>query len=145
MEELCAAHGLTQHVEGATRGRNRLDLVMSDLGDKVSVMALGPIGCSDHITLLSSISTHPLRERRTARQVWRFNNADWGRLRHFYKSADWSQCIQSDPEEACTKVTEKILEGMNHFIPSKKLVTRPSDPPWWTPECTAAVRAKQRS
>ena len=28
-------------------------------------------------------------------------------------------------------------------MPSKKLITRPSDPSWWTPECTAAVRAKQ--
>ena len=32
---------------------------------------------------------------------------------------------------------------MQQFIPSKKLITRPSDPSWWTPECTAAVRAKQ--
>ena len=39
----------------------------------------------------------------------------------------------------------KILDGMQQFIPSKKLVTRPSDPSWWTPECTAAVRAKQLS
>ena len=34
---------------------------------------------------------------------------------------------------------------MQQFIPSKMLVTRPSDPSWWTPECTAAVRAKQLS
>ena len=39
----------------------------------------------------------------------------------------------------------KILDGMQQFIPSKKLVTRPSDPSWWTPESTAAVRAKQLS
>ena len=41
--------------------------------------------------------------------------------------------------------TMKILDGMQQFIPSKMLVTRPSDPSWWTPECTAAVCAKQLS
>ena len=53
--------------------------------------------------------------------------------------------ITNDPENACSAVTKTILEGMNGFIPAKRLVTRPSDPSWWSPECTAAVRAKQRS
>ena len=34
---------------------------------------------------------------------------------------------------------------MNRFIPAKRLVARPSDPSWWSLECTAAERAKQRS
>ena len=34
---------------------------------------------------------------------------------------------------------------MLKFIPSKQLCTRPSDLPWWTPECTIAVRAKQNA
>ena len=34
---------------------------------------------------------------------------------------------------------------MRQFIPQKRLLTRPSDPSWWTPECTVAVRAKYNS
>ena len=34
---------------------------------------------------------------------------------------------------------------MHRHIPNKRLTTRPSDPSWRTPECTAAVQAKRRS
>ena len=53
--------------------------------------------------------------------------------------------ISSDPNLACKGVTETILDGMHRHIPNKRLTTRPSDPSWWTPECTAAVQAKRRS
>ena len=69
LEELCAAHGLHQHVEMATRGNNPLDLVLSDFGDRVHVEAMSPIGNSDHCVLLASISTRLQREERTSRQV----------------------------------------------------------------------------
>ena len=51
--------------------------------------------------------------------------------------------LDNSPAKACEGLTKRILDGMQQFIPSKKLITRPSDPSWWTPECTAAVRAKQ--
>ena len=34
---------------------------------------------------------------------------------------------------------------MTKFIPSRALVSRPSDPSWWTPECSESVTAKQRT
>ena len=93
-----------------------------------------------------SRNIYPPPTRRTnLRQVWRYNQADWGRLRKFFRDANWDTIIYDDPDEACCAVTEKILEGMRQFIPQKRLLTRPSDPSWWTPECTSAVRAKQKS
>ena len=124
LEELCAAHGLHQHVEMATRGNNPLDLVLSNFGDRVRVEAMSPIGNSDHCVLLASISTHLQREERTQRQVWRYNQADWGRLRKFFRDANCDTIIHDDPDEACCTVTEKILEGMRQFIPQKRLLTR---------------------
>ena len=146
-DELCAVHGLQQHVQWATRGRNRLDLVLSDLGERVSIKPTNPIGSSDHVTLLASINTKPFREKRTERLVWQNQKADWGRLRKFLKDVSWHSImiIRDDPEQACDAMTLKILYGMQQSIPSKNLVTRPSDPSLWTPECTAAVRAKQFS
>ena len=145
LEELCASHGLHQHVQVATRGNNPLDLLISDLGDQMRVQTTSPIGNSDHCVLLASISTRPQRESRTSRRVWRYNQADWGRLRKFYRDVDWDMLTLDDidPDVACCAVTNKILEGMRQFIPQKQLVTRPTDPSWWTPECTTAVRAKQ--
>ena len=34
---------------------------------------------------------------------------------------------------------------MDRFIPSKKLVSRPNDPVWWTPECTTAISTKRQA
>ena len=142
-EELCSAHGLWQHVPCATRGSNLLDLVLSDLGDLVSVSLTNPIGSSDHLTLLVTIANEPFRERRNCRKFWRYDKADWGRLRKFLMDIQWQTILGNHPEEACEALTRTVLEGMEQFIPSKKLITRPSDPSWWTPECTAVVRAKQ--
>ena len=138
-EELCTVHGLRQHVHCATRGSNALDLVLSDLGDIVSDRPMNPIRNSDHISLLISIRTDPYRERRHCRQVWRYGKADWKRLRTFLADAPWHRTLDNSPAKACEGLTKRILDGMQQFIPSKKLITRPSDPSWWTPECTAAV------
>ena len=67
-----------------------------------------------------------------------------GCLGKFYRDVEWSKIISSDPNLACKGVTETILDGMHQHIPNKRLTTRPSDPSWWTPECTAAVQAKRR-
>ena len=136
-------HGLAQHVKTATRGNNPLDLILSDLGDRVSVDVTSPIGRSDHSVLLTKIATCPQREKRTTRRVWRYSKADWGRLGKFCRDVEWSKIISSDPNLACKGVTETILEGMHRHIPNKRLTTRPSDPSWWTPKCTAAVQAKR--
>ena len=36
------------------------------------------------------------------------------------------------PEQACRAGTTNILADMNQFLPSKKLVAKPSDPSWRT-------------
>ena len=145
LEEICAVHGLVQHVKTATRGNNPLDLILSDLRDRVSVDVTSPIGRSDHSVLLTKNANCPQREKRTSRRVRRYSKADWGRLDKFYRDVEWSKIISSDPNLACKGVTEAILDGMHRHIPYKRLTTRPSDPSWWTPECTAAVQTKRRS
>ena len=49
---------------------------------------------------------------------------------------------QISADTSCSRVTGHILLGMHKFIPSKVLSTRPSDPQWWTPECSESVKAK---
>ena len=46
-------------------------------------------------------------------------------------------------DEAWSSITAHIKRGMKQFIPAKQLKTRPSDPPWWTPECSESVNAKK--
>ena len=70
---------------------------------------------------------------------------DWGRLRAFFRDFDWSSAITDSPEQSCTNITSTIQNGIQRFIPSRKLLSRPTDPAWWTPECTEAASVKQHA
>ena len=144
MEELSAFHGLHQHVTQPTRGENTLDLILSDFSEtSVVVNVLDPIGASDHATVVATFNATPLREPPTKRRVWRYAQADWGRLRHFYSTANLD--ISEDPLASCRSVTAVVMEGMNRFIPHKEHSTKPTDPSWWTPDCSAATQAKKNA
>eukprot|EP00117_Sycon_ciliatum_P031201 scpid26526/ scgid24448/ RNA-directed DNA polymerase from mobile element jockey; Reverse transcriptase len=146
LEEICATHGLIQHVDQPTRGKNTLDLILSNLPHPVTVQAFPPLGKSDHCVILAEFSPVTLRtEPVSRRRVWRYNQADWGRMRHFIRQTDWQHILSHHPEHACVQLTSRIQEGMDRFIPSKHLSVRTCDPVWWTPECSTAVSARNRA
>lgn len=145
LEDLCTSHGLSQHVTQPTRGSNILDLLMSDWSSQVSVEISDPIGRSDHnVVIADFMNAVPIRQERSVRTVWRYHQADWGRLRHYFKHHDWQKVITDDPVKTCEHLTATILDGMSKYIPSRKLVSTPSDPVWWSPECNDAVLAKEK-
>ena len=145
LEDLCDSHGLTQHVQAPTRGNNPLDLIISNCPRHVAVQTCCPLGKSDHDVVLADFpDITPTHQPKSSRTVWRYNLADWGRLRHFLCNYRWSDVISTSVDESCEKFTGVLKDGMARFIPSQQLRTRPSDPTWWTPECCKAVRSKER-
>lgn len=120
-EDMCSVHGLVQHVRQPTRGLNVLDLIMSDIRTQVKVEPQPPLGSSDHDALVADFAISLHRDPKTSRTVWRYNKSDWPRLKHFYRSTDWSALLCSSPDTANVQITERILEGMKKFIPSKCL------------------------
>ena len=142
-EDLCALHGLYQHIGQPTRGLNTLDLVLSDFKSPVHVAVQPPIGHSDHVVLRVDFTIPMYREPKTSRTVWRYNLADWPRLKHDFRSTDWHSMLSGTVDVACSSITAHIKRGMKQFVPAKQLKTRPSDPPWWTPECSESVNAKK--
>ncbi|XP_065195441.1 uncharacterized protein LOC135826763 [Sycon ciliatum] len=129
MEELSAAHHLTQHVLEPTRGNNTLDLVLSDFDTPVVSTVHPPLGRSDHASVITDFLRAPShREPPTSRCVWRYNLADWPRLKHFFRQTDWSSIIIDNIDLSCERLTGKISEGMATFIPSKSLKLHSTDP-----------------
>ena len=146
LEDLCSSYGLSQHVHFPTRGCNPLDLVISDCPTPVSVTVHPPLGRSDHNVIIADFSRYsPHHQPKTARTVWRYHQADWGRFRHYLKEFNWAEVIQDDAEEACSELSAVIRKGMNQFIPSKELWTNSSNPSWWTPECSQVVALKEKT
>ena len=107
-EELCAVHGLQQHVQCATRGRNRLDLVLSDLEERVSIKPTNPIGSSDHVTLLASINTKPFQQ-----------NEDRYRL----SSSNCAACIRQAKARESARLRWLLNSGSLHTL-QKMVVNR---------------------
>ena len=103
MEDICTIHDLNQHVSIPTRGVNTLDLIVSDFNTDVKVKCLPPLGASDHVVLLADFPVQAVREPKTGRTVWRYNKADWGRLRHFYRTYDWHQTLTTCPAAQNTR------------------------------------------
>ena len=107
-QELCSFHGLEQHIVTPTRGKHILDLIMSDFDSIVNVKCLAPLGASDHTVILADLPICPYKEPNTSRVVWRYNQADWGRLRAFFRDFDRSSAITDSPEQSCTNITSTI-------------------------------------
>ena len=149
LEDVCVAHHLAQHVADSTRGNNTLDFVISDFEGPVATAIhphpQPPIGCSDHAvttcfifrkvlcrkTFMSTASFTSAAlhiNQPTTRKLWRYSSADWARLRHFFGTTHWSAVINDNPNHSCLNITQRIIQGMEKFVPSKILSTLPSDP-----------------
>ena len=90
-----------------------------------------PLGRSDHALIVSNFVTAELhREPSTSRTVWRYDQADWGRLKAYFRDLNWSSTLSDDPEECCILLTAVIQKGMDQFIPSKTYTVRSVDPTW---------------
>ena len=144
-EDLCYHHCLDQHVHEPTRGNNILDLIKSDIPGSVISTLHPPLGKSDHAVVVTDFEVAPSCDRPSKRTVWRYQHADWPRLRAFFRSTNWVLTDDNSIDVSCVKLTQKIKEGMQIFIPSKTLKLRQGDPAWWSPECQEAVDRKQRA
>ena len=86
LEEVSAAHNLEQHVHCATRGKNPLDLILSDSRQSGSGRNAQPHRvlrpCKPSWRLLKHSHTGRGRHSRT---VWRYSKADWSRLNNFFQ------------------------------------------------------------
>ena len=106
LEDVCAVHLLAQHVADSTRGNNTLDLVISDFEGPVATAIHPPIGRSDHAVVTDCCtSAAPYINQPTKRKGWRYCNADWGRLRHFFGTTDWSAVINDNPNHSGLNIT----------------------------------------
>ena len=114
-EKMCYIRGLEQHVTTPTRGSNTLDLIMSDFPGKIPIKCLAPMGASDHSVIIADFPVRTYKEPKTSRTVWRYNQADCGRLNHFFRNHDWDSTITGCPERSCSNFTNVLLDGMQRF------------------------------
>ena len=127
-QELCSFHGLEQHVVTPTRGKHILDLIMSDFDSTVNVKCFAPLDASNHAVILPDLPICPYKEPNTNCVVSSYNQADWGRLRAFFRYFDWSSAIIDIPEQSCTKYHQYYTKRYAAVHPISKTPFTPNRP-----------------
>ena len=140
--EMANSLGLHQFVTEPTREDQILDLIMSDMA--VSTETLATLGTSDHNPVLVKIEVPVFRDKPYRRKVWRYDKADYWGMRGHFSSLNWNQALHTDPDTACSNVTNIIHAAMDIFIPSKQVVRKTGDKPWFDDHCRRTANRKRR-
>lgn len=120
-----------------------LDLFLTTDPFKYDVKVNAPLGNSDHSLIsISYRSSALLNSSNNRKLVWHFKRARWDDLNLFFSNYDWSHCFHHDVDSACTLITNKILSGMNRFIPHNFIKIRNSPETWFTNRSKQAIKAK---
>ncbi len=143
LENVCASNGLSQHVQGPTRGEHLLDLVLTDFGSGVRASITPGIHDNDHRGVLTKVDVSVPSSEPVSRRVYDYKKANWKRLSRKLKDVEWGNFFLGlSPDEATERFTAKILEFVEACIPSKWIVDKTYAHPWLNDACREALCRK---
>jgi len=129
------------HISGSS-----LDPVVTDLpSHTVQCQPLDFVGTSDHVAVLTRILFRRPREESYTRTLWKWEAANWRALRASLRRTDWEEVLCGNTDQQVRRFTELLLALQERWVPHSKHSTKPSDLPWFGPECRAASDAKYRA
>lgn len=123
-----------------------LTLVSSDLAGKSywNVLQSTSLG-SDHYPIFCDIGAEMVTEQQGYRHRWNFNKADWKMFSALcdQRLEDWTM---SENVDDCNKELCHILyKSAEESVPVKKYTGKKAAVPWWTSECSTAVRQRNKA
>ena len=146
-DELLDIYGLVNHVDFPTHiSGSSLDPVITDLpeGD-VKCRPEGKVGSSDHFAVHTLLNIKAMREEESNRTTWQWDRGDWQGLRAALVRTDWDNILVGDVDNQAQSLTQLLVSLQSDFVPHKDFNTKPSDQPWFGPNCRAAADTKARA
>ncbi|KAG0724383.1 hypothetical protein GWK47_040689 [Chionoecetes opilio] len=111
----------------------------------VQCQPLDFVGTSDHVAVLSMIYFRRPREESYTRMLWKWEATNWQALRATLRRTDWDDVLCGNTDQQVWRLTELLHALQVRWIPHATHKTKPSDQPWFGPECRAASDAKYRA
>jgi len=146
LENVCCSNGLSQHVNGPTRGDYLLDLALSDFESGIRTSITPGIHDNDHRGVLVSVKLSVPIAEPVRRRVYSFQKANWKQLQRSLKEEDWGAFFQDkNADEATEALTQKILETVDANIPSRWVEDKVYAHPWLNDACRDALRRKHEA
>lgn len=146
LKDVLIVNSMQNTVLEATRLGAILDPII--IPEDMSYLKSGTLGVppsiSDHkatfINIPFSYECHSTYER----LIWIYKNADFSLLKQKVSSFDWNSLLTGTLDEACNLFTKTFLNFIKECIPSKYVLIRPNDKPWYDSEIRHFSRTRDR-
>ena len=142
--DFATVSGCDQLVIGPTHARGgTLDLMMTDVPDRVRVAIEGPLGSSDHSSLSIAISmAQAIPNLCVSRRVRLKHRVDWSAVCDAICVLPWRGIWSADnPVE---RLNVRLFQLVERFVPTKVIHVRNEDKPWFD-DCRFAFDIKLRA
>ena len=140
---LCLAQIVTEPTHSSPTSDTIIDLIfLSARNNLVSCTTIPALANSDHLGLLTSISTNPARAcpKNSQRKVWRYSHANFESACEYLAAVDWDSLFLSGDVNICwSNWKAKFLQIMLECIPQSSLKSR-RNLPWLTKPIVQAIR-----
>ena len=116
-----------------------LDLFISSDTSICSTMAFPPVGNSDHVVVSVSIDLPTNLQQGTSfhRIAYDYFCADWDGLCDHLRDVSWNDIFKFSASAAAHEFCERVLVGIDIYIPHRKYQVKPHSSPWFSAACTA--------
>ena len=138
-------HFLWQVVDFPTRQENLLDLVLTNIPDKiVDIERFYDILDSDHKLIKFYIDLRIARTPQVKRQVCNFKKADWSDLKRTLSLIDWDLCfVENDINALLDNRSDVFLTAVDQHIPKNK-ARNVNEHPWIDHELLQLIKVKNK-
>jgi hypothetical protein len=146
LTDILLLNSMINIIKEPTRLNALLDpiIISSDLNYSDSGTISVPQNISDHKATYVILPFPYKLNRCYERNVFIYKKADFKKLNDSILSTDW-QCLHNGSvHDACTLFTTTFLELVKSCIPSKTILVRPDDKPWFDSELRKFCRKRDR-
>ena len=101
---------------------------------------------SDHDAAIACIECPKSISRSFKREVWLYDKTNIEKFNKLLDEIDWNSLLsdQQDVDEMCTTFTSTFLQVARQCIPTKDIIVRENDKPWFTSELRREIRKRDR-
>ena len=86
-----------------------------------------------------------LKRKSYVRQIWKSDQGNYELMKHTASVTDWNTLQHSDINICAKNLTDCISSITEPCTPNKKVIIRPSDPPWITTAIKRQIRKRKRA
>lgn len=131
---------LFQHIKEPTRKTDTtattIDLIITNFNDNIISSGTFPQHLSDHSGTFLQINWKQTTQQPTKFKLWKYSEGNYDEIRNKLKSEKWDDIFDNETNinNIYDKITEKITNLANRYIPNKTVITNSKNKPWFSKE-----------